>query len=310
MAKIFLKFPTLITSELDTHFGQYTQMRNLVANLIDNYNDRPIDQKLQIPYRGKSRKKTIKAINTTLCEIGQVPSIIICVEEYKQGYADLYHESNANIVNIDPEDKIGSEQNYALLYPLIERNHYANIWINKWLVVIYDTPNKDDNDILNTIKYSVSKIFGFPFRFVLPSIFEGDRVIPELQVSYVELENNYNDNFIIHDKIVSSEIRTTKNVKYINLSLDEVEQIIQDTDDISGRIKRTIKMWLDSENRQATSTIKQECNENGEVSSYVASKYGYKKELSTEEMQNINDTGVMIHNFNEVITNYLTNGMD
>ena len=308
MAKIYLKFPTLITSDLNTHFEQYTQMRDLVANLIDNYNNRASDQKTQIPYRGKSRKKTIKSIHTNLVDIGQVPSMIICVEEFKQGYDDLYHESNANIATITPDDKIGSEKNYALLYPIIERKH--DIWINKWLVVIYDTPNKDDNDILNTIKNTVNKILEFPFKFVLPSAIEGNRVIPELQVSYVELENNDNDNFIIHDKIVLSEIRTIKNVKYINLSSAEAEEIIQYTDEVRIGKKRIIKMWLDSENRQATSTIKQECNENGEISSYVASKYGYKKELSTDDMHNINDIGIMIHNFNEVITNYLTNGMD
>lgn len=308
MAKIYLKYPTLITSELETHFEQYTQMRDSVCNMIDNYNNLPPEQKTQIPYRGKSKTKTIKAIHTNLCDIGQVPSIIVCVEEYKQGYDDLYHERNANIVNISPDDKIGSDKNYALLYPKLERKH--NTWINKWLVVIYNTPNKDDNDIINTIKNTVSKILGFPFKFVLPSAIEGNRVIPELQVSYVELENNNNDHFIIHDKIVSSNIKTTKNVKYINLSSNEVEQIIQDTDEVRGGIKRTIRMWFDSENKQATSVIRQECNENGEVSSYVASKYGYKKELSTDDLHNINDIGVMVRNFTEVITNYLTNGMD
>ena len=59
MAKIYLKYPTLITSELETHFEQYTQMRDSVCIMIDNYNNLPPEQKTQIPYRGKSKTKTI-----------------------------------------------------------------------------------------------------------------------------------------------------------------------------------------------------------------------------------------------------------
>lgn len=308
MGKILIKFPTLITSELESHFAQFDQMIQNVVNEINHYNNRAPEDKITIPYRGKSKTKCIKSINPINYTINNIPSIIICVREYKQGYNDLYYQNNANLVNLTPDDKIGSDENYALLYPIIERKN--SIWTNKWLVIIYDTPNKDDSDIINTIKYTVSKVLSFPFKFILPTAISGDRVIPELQVTYVEIENNENENFILHDKIVESKIKKTKNVKYIDLSTEEATRIIQDTDEIRQGIKRSIKIWHDNDNRQATSVIKQECLENGEISSYVTSKYGYQKELSAEDLPNMNQLQFMTNAFNEVLNNYITNGLD
>ena len=59
-----IKYPTLITSELDTHHRLYDQMRTDVVNQIDNYNNLPPQNKLRIPYVGKSKVKIIKHIHT------------------------------------------------------------------------------------------------------------------------------------------------------------------------------------------------------------------------------------------------------
>ena len=81
MATLKIKYPTMISSILETHHQQYSELRQDIVNLADNYNNRANEEKLRIPFRGKSKSKVIKNINYDFCNIGQRPSIIICVEE-------------------------------------------------------------------------------------------------------------------------------------------------------------------------------------------------------------------------------------
>lgn len=82
MATLKIKYPTLVTSVLDSHHEQCIALRQDVINDINIYNNLAPNQKLRIPFRGKSKSKVIKNIHYDLCNIGQTPSIIICVEEY------------------------------------------------------------------------------------------------------------------------------------------------------------------------------------------------------------------------------------
>lgn len=307
MATLKIKYPTLITSVLDSHYEQCIALRQDLINDIDIYNNLSLDRKLRIPFRGKSKSKVIKSIHYDLCNIGQAQSMIICVEEYREGFEDLYLQKDRNPeVSITPNDKIGSTKNYALLYPVIEHMH--NTWTNKWIVVIYDTPNKDDSDIINTIKYTINKILKLPFKFALPTALNGVDIIPEIEVSFALLENEDNEHIAVHHKMVSATAKTTHSIKYENVTTDEAQEIINDNAGVVAGIKRRIKLFKDRNNRATTDTITQELDDDGNLQSTLVSKYGYAHDVDFEDLQDINNIQTMVRNFNVVITNYLTNG--
>lgn len=307
MATLKIKYPTLVTSILDSHHEQCIALRQDVINDINIYNNLAPNQKLRIPFRGKSKSKVIKNIHYDLCNIGQTPSIIICVEEYREGFDDLYLQKDRNPeVSITPNDRIGSAKNYALLYPVIEQTN--NTWSNKWIVVIYDTPNKDDSDIINTIKYTINKILKLPFKFTLPTSLNGIDIIPEVEVSFAYLENEDNEHIAVHHKIVSATTKTTHSIKYENVTTDEAQEIINDNASVVEGIKRRIKFFKDRNNRATTDTITQELDDDGNLQSTLVSKYGYSQNVDFQDLQDINNIRTMVRNFNNVITNYLTNG--
>jgi hypothetical protein len=307
MATLKIKYPTLITSVLSSHHEQCISLRQDIIREIEGYNNLAADQKLRIPFRGKSKFKVIKHINYDLCNIGQQQSIIICVEEYREGFDDLYLQKDQNPeVFINPSDRIGSSKNFALLYPVIEQCN--NSWTNKWIIVIYDTPNKDDADIINTIKYTVNKIFKLPFKFALPNALNGINVIPEIEVSFATLENEENEHIAVHDKVVCATVKTTHSIRYANVTTDEAQEIINDNASLIEGIKRKIKIFKDPNNRATTDTITQELDDDGNLQSTFVSKYGYAHNLDVHDLPDINNITTMVRNFNEVITNYLTNG--
>lgn len=301
-----IKYPTLITGELATHYQQYNQMITDIVNNINNYNNRTPEQKLNIPYVGKRKVKVIKHIHISQYLIGQIPSVQICIEEYKEGYDDLYlQQQGANSVNITPGDKIGSNKNYALLYPIIEQRQPA---INKWLVVIYDTPDKDDSDITHTVKYVVRKILDFPFKFVIPLALNGQRVIPKIEVSYTTIENIENEHFAMQDYIIRRSGKKSSKVEYANVPSENVNEIIYDNDNLTWNMKKVVKIFYDITNRNAYNSYTSTADEDGNITTEMVAKYSDSDEVHPNEIQNMHDAIVMRQRFANVIRNYLSNG--
>lgn len=301
-----IKYPTLITSELPTHNRQYNQMKADVVNKIDNYNNLAPDQKLRIPYVGKSKVKVIKAIHSDYYNIGQIPTIQICIEEYKEGYDDLYlQQQGAQDVTITPNDKIGSNKNYALLYPIIE---HAQSAVNKWLVIIYDTPNKDDSDITHTVKYVVRKILEFPFKYVIPTAINGQRVIPKIEVSYTTIENIDNEHFALQDYIISRSGKKSSKVEYANVPSEHVNEIVNDNANLTWDMKRVVKIFYDLANKNAYNTYTITTDEDGVINTEMVSKYSYADEIDSGDLPEIHRPEVMCRRFAEVVRNYLSNG--
>ena len=301
-----IKYPTLITSDVGSHHRQYANMLEEVNNKINNYNNRAPDDKLRIPFPGKSKVKVIKYIHTSRYKIGQRPSIQICIEEYKEGYEDLYLQQQGNQnVTISPNDKIGSNKNYALLYPIIEQNHPAT---NKWLVVIYDTPNKDDSDINHTVRYVVRKILDFPFKYVIPTAMNGQRIIPKIEVSYSTIENIENEHFVLQDYIVSTSGKKTGKVEYADVPSEHVNDIVNDNKNLTWNMKRVVKIFYDMTNKNAYNSYTITADEDGNISTEMVSKYSYSDEIESGDLASIHKDAVMRRRFAVVIRNYLSNG--
>ena len=229
--------------------------------------------------------------------------IQICVEEYKEGYSDIYVKKGENPeFNINPDDRIGSNRNYALLYPLIE--HRQSI-VNRWLVIIYDTPDKDDSDIIGTIKYTVNKILEFPFTFVIPSILQGQANVPKIEVSFSTLENIDNEQYALSNLIMSRSAKKSRKIVYENVPTDQINAILDDNRNLRWYEKKTVRLFHTNENKSDYTTYTITEDEDGAIRKVMTSKYSYSEDLSVGEMANINDVRTMRDHFTSVINNYL-----
>lgn len=304
-----IKYPTLITSELETHHLLCQQMVDDVLGLINAYRRRSPEQKEKIKYRGKSRVKIIENIDFTLYNIGQVPCIQLCVRESKTGNEDMYFQKDGeNDENpITQNDKVGSNQNYALLYPLIDQRVQPD---NKWLVIIYVTPGKDDIDMVNTFKNVVNKIFKFPFRYVVPVNINHQRVVPKLEVILSTIENVDFNQFIRHDLITNSTSKTTQKVEYLNIAADAAEEILNDNGDVSTLTTRKVRLFHDAFNKSAYTTYTFSSEENGVINSVMTTKYSEYDDIEQDQLESLYDSQNMRSRFARVLTNYLSNGAD
>lgn len=304
-----IKYPTLITSELETHHLLRQQMVDDVLGLINAYGRRDPEQKERIKYRGKSRVKIIESIDYTLYNIGQVPCIQLCVRESKTGQEDMYlQRAGENDENpITQNDKVGSNQNYALLYPLIGQRAQPD---NKWLVIIYVTPGKDDIDMVNTFKNVVNRIFKFPFRYVVPVNINHQRVVPKLEVTLSTIENVDFNQFIRHNLIVNSSSKTTQKVEYLNIDADAAEEILNDNGNVNAHTTRKVRFFHDVFNKSAYTTYTFSSEENGVINSVMTTKYSEYDDIEANQQDTLYDAQAMRSRFARVLTNYLSNGAD
>lgn len=304
-----IKYPTLITGELDTHHLLRQQMVDDVVGIITAYGKRLPEDKEKIKYRGKSRVKIIEHIEYSLYNIGQVPCVQLCVRESKTGQEDMYlQKAGENDKNqISQNDKLGSNQNYALLYPLIDQGVQPR---NKWLVIIYVTPGKDDIDMVNTFKNVVNKIFRFPFKYVVPVNINHQRVVPKMEVTLSTIENVDFDQFILHDFIVNCSSKTTKKVEYLNIEADAAEEILKDNRDVNAYTTRKVRLFHDPFNKSAYTTYTFSSEDNGVVNSVITTKYSEYDDIEPKQLNTLYDIQAMRSRFAKVLTNYLSNGAD
>lgn len=304
-----IKYPTLITSELDTHHLLRQQMVDDVVGIITAYGRRQPNNKEKIKYRGKSRVKIIESIDYTPYNIGQVPCIQLCVRESKIGQEDMFLQKAGELDEnqISQNDKLGSNQNYALLYPLIDQRVQPG---NKWLIIIYVTPGKDDIDMVNTFKNVVSKVFKFPFKYVVPVNINHQRVVPKMEVTLSTIENVDFNQFIRHDLIVNSSSKSTQKVEYVNIEADAAEEILNDNRDVNAHTTRKVRLFHDAFNKSAYTTYTFSSEDNGVINSVMTTKYSEYDDVEPNQLDTLYDPQTMRGRFSRVLTNYLSNGAD
>ena len=127
------------------------------------------------------------------------------IEEFKTGLLDLYVEHD-EALNLDANDKLGSNYNYALFYPLINFDRTGKP-SNRWAIFIYDDPGKDDTDVINTIKSVAIKIFDLKIKQIQR---EGAKenilrqgIIEQIKITYATKQNINNEDIEFKDYLVS-----------------------------------------------------------------------------------------------------------
>ena len=93
------------------------------------------------------------------------------------------------------------------------------------LVVIYDTPDKMSDDIVNTVKCVVGQILKFPFRYIIPRDFIEGSIVPKIEVQFSNLENGENQNVTLHNYVVSNRIKKQKTITYEDVPVDDVSEL-------------------------------------------------------------------------------------
>ena len=298
-----IKFPTLITEPLEIGLDSQIAMINNAEGIFQRYNNNP-EGTVIIPTRGKTTTKVIKNIETSAIDIGQDHCLLLKVEEYKTGYDDMYLDSRQlQIQDINSTDKLGSRYNYAMMYPYIcHDDNGANI--SRWVVFIYAAADKDDTDLINTIKCVISKVLHLRFLNKLDRNFSNGRSIPFVSVLLTNVENIDNQSLQFNQFCITAKVKSTKELIYQNVPLEDAEQLRNNEDIEEGFSKKIVKLFT-SKDKKSYMKYEYERDGAGAISSKLMEKYSYS--IDIENVDEMYQQHFMENCFLNVLSRFLSN---
>lgn len=220
-----------ITKPNDVFGGvTYKDMINHVVNKIAEYDNIPF--KLSRNKRNKTQKKEVDKIEYNICSLGGIEAILLRISAYNTNLYDGYIETDERF-SLEKNHKIGSNNNFVLLYPNIyglDNNNY----MYHWIVLIYEDPNKNDGlDLVSTAKMVLNKVLGISIANIkLPEVMneiEKIKTIPEIQLKFTSLKFEDNEVSIKYrDYLSNSCVKAQKMNTFKNMPFERIEEIIED----------------------------------------------------------------------------------
>lgn len=295
-----IKFPIIMTEPQNNGFVNQSDMINSAKNIFERYNNS--GKNITLSTRGKTKQKTIKSVETSTMSFGQDKCLLLRIEEYKEGYGDLYYENKTQTrVNISHTDKLGSTSNYAMMYPYISYENNGNS-INQWVVFIYDTPDKDDFDIINTVKMVISKILQLKFQNVLKGNIAKTDSYPWVSVLYTSIENIENRELQCQQYIVQAKEKKQKEVWYQDIPITEADELR--TEQTENKMKKIIKYFTTSD-KKSYIKYEYEYDEQGRIASTFMHHFSYS--LDFENVNEMYQYNFIEQSFGGILQKFLSN---
>ena len=304
-----IKIPVYTTTMIDQSCGlfgnvTYQDMLQMVRKKIDDFRN-PISTS----NRNKTKKTVINRVSCQEVKIGDVPSLLLQISAFTTNIYDGYFEADTKI-QIAKENKIGSDANYALLYPRIQ-GLTQETYTCYFLLLVYEDPTKDNGEVCKLSKTVVNKILGINIQNIkLPVILEelkSLRTIPELQIRYRSIFESDNDvdvkyrEYLVRGKLVKKKDRVFK-----DMPLETMEQLLSDTSEDEEYQRKDTRIIVGKKEYRITKEQIKEANE--ELRETAEKIFNATSAISQSELEEkVHNPEFMIDKLSAVLTNYLSN---
>lgn len=290
--------------ELD--FNSDLLINNLISK-INSHNEN--DVVLTSKKRNKTTTKNVDEINFEKIQFGNDNALLLKITSFNSNLYGSFIEKGERI-KLNKNDKIGSEHYYAIIYPHIygiEKREY------KWIILVYEDPNKENADITSAIKLVLKKVLDItPVNIKLPDLMNKLKYVKSADLSMKFVSVNFEDNEVDYN-ISGYEVKT-KTTKisessYRGVPIEKINDIIQNksfTEDFQSRVLRIVK------GKQELKIEEKIDEENDKLKELAEELFNYKTEISVLDAETdvIYNTEYIIKKMEPVLRNYLNSFLD
>jgi hypothetical protein len=293
----------LVSSPIDLFGGiAYKDMTAYVVRKINEFTT------LKFPVVSDNRNKTLKteidSIETFENYIGDVPIVLLKIKAFTTNLYDGYFETGEQKIPFEKENRLGSENNYVLLYPVVDGITNKSY---HFLVLVYEDPHKRSDELLKSSKLVLKEILKTPIRnlkldIVLEEL-ERHPVIPELQVRYtaIKYDDNLVDNKYVEYSYGKGVFKKQRDDKFKNMPFGKVQDLLNDPlrDDYQ---KKEARITVDGKEFKITKEIIEEAA--NEFKDTVEKVFNSRFEIEEEQLVSIYDPAFILENLTPIISNY------
>lgn len=305
-----IKIPVYTSEPIEKEHDAFASItyEDMVYNIkkkIDEYDQRK--NKVTSDKRNKAKKKGIDKIEYTQHMLGKVPSLLLRITAHNTNLHDGYLETDKRI-NFEKDYKVGSDNNYALLYPVIDgldNNHYRHYWI----VLVYEDIEKENSELISTVKLVLKKILGISIANIkLPDVIDELRkmgTVPELQLKLTSV--SFDDNEVdvrYKNYLCESKVKKKKEDKFQNMPFESTEEMINEEFAKETHQKVEVKVWW---GKKVYNITKEQLNDAKRSIRQTAEEvFNESSTITDADLPKIYDTSFIISKLTPVLNNYLS----
>lgn len=303
-------FTTEMVVKGNVLFGEtYSDLISAVKQKIEEY-----DGNLIFENKNKTQKTVINNITFSEHTIWETPCLLLKISAYTTNLLDGYYEVGERY-QFEKEDKIGSDNNYVLIYPVItglETHNYTRYF----LLLVYEDPNKDNSSNLIRITKVVAKqVLSTPVKNIKPQTVLDElsqiRFIPELHVKYYGITNSENDVDVKYrEYLQTGSIKKAKAQCFKDMPFDLINDLLQETDDTGDyQTKKTI-FHIGKKEYRITKDLRKEAEELYKETAEKVFNTSIGITQSELDGNKIYQPDFIIEKLGPVVTNYLASEIE
>jgi len=301
-------FTTTMKDDTEGLFGKvtYSEMVEMLKSKINAFKS-----EISFENRNKTKRTVISKIDFTEQFLGENPCLLMRVSAFNTNMYDGYFEADEKI-QIQKENKLGSENNYILLYPII-KGYDSRDYTNYFLVLVYEDPTKDNGEVIKIAKNVVNKILNIPIQNIkLPTILDEIKelpTIPELQVKYYGMYNAENDTDIKYrEYLQSGRITKSKEDNFKNMPYQTLQDLLSEPDDPEYQ-RKTTKLIIGKKEYRISKELINEASE--ELKETAEKIFNATTSITQDELDNkVHNQDFVMDKLSAILTNYLSNEQD
>lgn len=303
-----IKMPVYTTSIIEEGKGlfgamNYSELVEMLKTAINAF---------RFPIEHRSNNKAvvivIDGITPIEVKIGDVPALLLKISSYKTNLMDGYFESNEKI-HFQKNNKIGSDGNYVLFYPMIkglQKDKYQRYF----LMVVYEDPTKESGEVSRLAKIASNKVLKQPVQNIkMPMIMNELKrigIIPELSFRFCTINNDDSSVDVKYREYLQEcKLKQEKWQNFKNMPFETMQDLLSGTDNAENYRKRQTFIHFGKKEYR----IKREIINDAEATiKETAEKiFNASSAITQDELDNkIHQTDFMVEKMAAVISNYLS----
>lgn len=307
--KYIIKVPVFTSERHEIEGGMfpitYEEIVNDAKKLINKHNENNF-----VVTSDKRNKTIIRVIDKVIFHeynFGEIPYLLLQISAYNTNWEGCLITSE-NTLQIENNDKIGSDNNFILLYPQIIGIENQSIF---WIILVYDDPKKESLDNIGTAKLVLTKILNKPVKnvklhTVLKELKDG-QILPQIKMNLNSIKFDENNVSAKLEKYcTSSKFIRKEEYEFNNMPFQEIEDLIKSP--FIEYTQRIIKLIVRKKEYKLTQQLKEDAQNS--FNELVEEIFNMSTPVQEEELKDIYQIDFVRSKLQEILELYLKNGND
>lgn len=281
---------------------------SMVETIKDNINNcfKPIHSSSRV----KAKTSVISTVQCFDKNIEDRPCLLIRIATFNTNINDGYFEDDKKYA-IGKNSRLGTDNNYVLLYPVINSAEY-NSKECFFLVLVYDDPYKDSGSVSKLVRSLLNRTLNLPIQNIKSELVlkELERIgnIPELQIKYSGISFDEDDlDLKFLNYLQKTRLQQSKENIFANVPFEVMEELISQKIDTTQYQKQKFSFFNGKVEYRITKEMINEAH--SELNDAAEKIFNYTVSVSQEELDNkLYDLDFILEKLSGVLANYLSNG--